>query len=231
MWRLCVPDILPALQESNALLSDDERVRAGRYLRAEDRNRFIAGRSLLRRLLAGYAGVGPTDIVFRFGSHGKPLLDLPSAARHISFNLSHSSDWIVCAMTTERAIGVDVEFMNSNIDVDALGRTVFCASERETFERLAEVDRRPAFFALWSRKEAYIKAIGSGLSVSPADIEVTICPQDAPRLLRAPAESNPERWRLQTLDVAECCAASFILEAPIRATRFFEWHPSVAEAS
>jgi 4'-phosphopantetheinyl transferase len=150
-------------------LSADELVRAGRYVRSTDRDRYIAARAFVRRVLAAYVGVPPTQLRFRYGPHGKP--ELSGVGTGIGFNVSHSGEWVLCAVAPARHVGVDVERRRADLtasDTDS----VLTAREREVLEKTDSAERAASALRLWTRKEAVVKAMGVGLSQPLERLEV-----------------------------------------------------------
>ncbi len=147
---------IPLTREFPNRLSEDEAARAKRFKFEEDRVRWTRARSSLRILLSRYAGDDPTDLVFAYGKHGKPTLPLSA----VQFNLSHSGDWAVLAVSRDVAVGVDIERMRPGVDVAAL------------LERLGETDlpkTTPELYQVWTRREAKTKATGGALFDKPVD--------------------------------------------------------------
>jgi len=146
-------------------LAPDERERAARFVFEQHRRYYVAGRGLLRRLLARYLHTEPGEIRFRYGSHGKPELDYGAASSHLRFNVSHSGPRAVFALAWEREIGADIERVRSDLDLHALAKTCFSRREQaDIFFRHAS-EQAGRFFDYWTAKEACIKAEGLGLSL------------------------------------------------------------------
>lgn len=177
------------------LLSDEERRRAGRYRLEDDRLRSHVSWGLLRIFLGRVLGVEPWTIEFTQNEFQKPLLpDGPS------FNMAHSGEWVLLGVTTEGRLGIDVEAPRPIPDLDALAATVFSADELMELRTLPEAERLLAFFRGWTRKEAFVKAIGGGLSVPLKQFAVSLAP-DVPEALRwidLPSE-RVESWSLRPL--------------------------------
>lgn len=159
-------------------LSAGESRRAAAFAHATDRQRYVAAHAFVRRVLAHYTGIDARRLNFADGAAGKPSLAAAQAAGGIQFNLSHSGDVALLGVARDRAVGVDVEVVRRLDDLDALVRATFSADERRRFEALDAARRHEAFFAAWTRKEAVVKATGSGLSTELARIEVTIDPRE-----------------------------------------------------
>jgi 4'-phosphopantetheinyl transferase len=188
--------------EGAATLSPDESVRA-RGLGDIQRRRFIVGRAGLRRALGAFVGRDPASLRFEYGPHGKPELLRGNAWGDVRFNLAHSRDLAVVAITHESRIGVDVESTSRVTRMTRVAERYFTPSEREQLALLPEDEQRIAFFRVWTRKEAYLKARGEGISQILRVAEVTIDPGN-PRLVRLGVpEGEPDRWLLADLAAPE----------------------------
>jgi len=175
-------------------LSDDELGRAERFHSDLDRSRYVVGRIALRRVLADRLGCSPAAVRFSYGRNGKPML--AGALGHLEFNLAHCGGDAVIALTECAAVGVDIELLRPVPDVESLARLVFSDAERRELE-LAR-DPVSAFLNGWTRKEAYVKALGLGLTAPLTEIIVSLSERAAllSTGLRGQSASN---WRL--LDV------------------------------
>jgi 4'-phosphopantetheinyl transferase len=181
-------------------LSHDEQIRADRYKIPTARSRFIATRSALRLILAGYTGQSPTSLIFHDNDFGKPSLgDSP-----IHFNLSHSAD-LALLVIANVPIGVDLEQIRP-IDLKAIAPTVFTRPEREYLDTLTGKDQIEAFFRLWTLKEAWMKARGEGFRLAHRfSIDLT-----GPRLFHP---ESPD-WSLGELSLASPYVGAFALHSP-----------------
>ncbi|MFW6070541.1 MAG: 4'-phosphopantetheinyl transferase family protein, partial [bacterium] len=185
-----------------ALLSDDEQERAERFHFKRHRRRFIAARGLLRATLARYLDCPPRAIRFRYGPQGKPALDdhdeIPDAA-DIQFNVAHSATLGLIAVTRDRRVGVDLEQHRPLSDAVQIARRFFSPMEIAAVEAASGDQQLALFFQIWSRKEAFIKATGQGLSQPLADFDV-VDPAGAPTpfVRLSPVILTP-RWRILDL--------------------------------
>ena len=202
-----------AVEGFRALLTDDERRRADRFHSAVDRRQFAVGRGLLRTILGGYLGLEPSGLRFVANAHGKPGLDPASGVDPmLRFNLAHSGTLALYAITRGREIGVDIEKIRPDFGAQAIAGRFFAPGEVDALLALPAEDRTLAFFHGWTRKEAYIKAVGKGLALPLDEFEVAIDPARPAALLstaRNPAEAA--RWSLVALPtepgyVAAACA-------------------------
>lgn len=199
----------PELQETYlGLLDQDERARAARFHFEQHRRRFVLSRGFLRILLGRYLQMEPERVRFTYGPYGKPsLLDEHGASR-LRFNASHSHELAVYAFVQEHEIGVDVEYVKEDFATEDIGRHFFSADEVETLTGLPAAERTAAFFRCWTRKEAYIKALGSGLSHPLDEFDVTLAPGAPAALLRD--HRDPEatsRWSMFNLELDEYAGA------------------------
>lgn len=212
----CPSHLLPALSR---LLSEDERDRARRFHFARDRRRFVVARATLRRLLAGYAEVEPETITFAYGPFGKPSANLP-ASRGIDFNVTHSEDLAVFAFGSGR-LGVDVEAVRELPELEPIARRFFSPRECEALIGLPRDDRIRGFFDCWTRKEAYLKALGDGMARSLARFAVTLGPGQLARLIWVEDEpSECDRWSLYDFQPAPTYAAALAAQGPVERLTF-----------
>ena len=182
-----------------ALLDDEERARAQRFVRPPDRRRFVLAHAALRLLLARCLELRPALVRYENAVHGKPRLapGLPS----LEFNLSHSGGLALIAVARDRAVGVDVEQVREITDAQSIAETHFSAAERALLRSLPPAERRDAFFRCWTRKEAVIKAIGEGLSRALGSFDVDLAPGSTSALTRLDGRpGNVAGWSLR--DVA-----------------------------
>ena len=223
VWRthLDLPDA--AIAEYAHMLSDDERERADRFRFTAKRNEYVISRGLLRRVLAQTLGGTPERFVFTYGSHGKPALSEIWDGKAISFNVSHSHNLALVAVSLERAVGVDVEHMRSEVECENLAQRFFSPNERTALMSLPGQDRTKAFFVCWTRKEAFIKAVGKGLSLGLDQFDVSLRPGDPAALLATRwDESEASRWSIVDLDVGPEHSASLAIEGNVFKVRCWQ---------
>lgn len=187
--------------EALELLSDAERERARRFFQEHHRRRFVAAHAGLRRILAGYLARPARDLRFAVGPHGKPsLVESAASGRMLEFNLSHSADLAVIAVAWERPVGVDLERWKREMNHLELAERFFSPGERASLRALAERpdDLVHGFFAAWSRKEAYLKARGEGVTRGLHHFDVTLAPGEPARLVADRLDSAVDRWQMRT---------------------------------
>ena len=172
VWILDLARSQAEVEDAHVLLSEDERERAARFRFPVDRDRFVLARAGLRRILAAYEGIDPTEIAFEYSKFGKPKLRTSHA--NIKFNASHSAERGLVACTRGLEVGVDIECLHRNLDVDDLARRFFSEKESEKLSALPDDIRRLAFFRCWTCKESYLKAVGKGLSLGLDQFDVSM---------------------------------------------------------
>jgi 4'-phosphopantetheinyl transferase len=202
-------DAADAGESALAVLSDDEQARARRFVFDVHRHRFIACRAALRARLAERLGCDAGSLRFEYGPVGKPAL---AGGGTLRFNVSHSDRYALLALGDRVEVGVDVERIRPLTDMNALADRVFSDGERAALAGVPADQKANAFFAGWTRKEAYIKARGDGIGMLDA-IEVTLSPGEPPRLVRVTDRPDePERWSIQSLSPVSGFAAAVCLQ-------------------
>ncbi|HTU23191.1 MAG TPA: 4'-phosphopantetheinyl transferase superfamily protein [Gemmataceae bacterium] len=212
VWRIALEIGDALLTRLREFLADDERRRAERFHFEKDRRHFIAGRSALRILLAGYLACRPEDVRFTYSSYGKP--QLANQASDLRFNLTHSHGLALLAVTRGRDIGVDVERVRDmERDGERLAERFFSPREAAVLRSLPPEQRREAFFSCWTRKEAYIKANGKGLSLPLDQFDVSLRPGEPAALLATRHDPQEvRRWSMQSLLPAEGYVGALAVE-------------------
>ena len=211
VWLADVDASGPARERLVSALSADERARAARFCFERDRRRYAHCRGVLRHLLAAYLNVDPRDSVFQTGPNGKPHLARP-AARQLAFNVSHSEALALIAVSRRGEVGIDIEAYRPLPDRDVLARQFFSPNESARLGSLPETCRAAAFFTCWSRKEAFVKAVGDGLSYPLAAFDVAFAPGEPPRLDVPGDRPGADRWALEALAAPPGYAAALVTE-------------------
>jgi len=202
-----------SLSDWEALLRSDERERAHRFHFPEDWRRYVYGRGLLRWLLGSYLGMDPASLNFTYSEHGKPELAASISARPLRFNLSHSGTKLLLACAWDRRVGADVEQVTGNRDLEQIANRFFSPAERSALLALTGEIRKEAFYLCWSRKEAFLKAVGDGLSMPLDQFDVAVEPgQPAALLATRPDPAETDRWEMHGLDLGPGYAAAVVLE-------------------
>ncbi|MBD2340476.1 4'-phosphopantetheinyl transferase superfamily protein [Calothrix sp. FACHB-156] len=204
VWRINLDQSATELQYLTSLLSSDESARAERFYFPEHRQRFIAGRGSLRTILSGYLGVSPQEVQFDYEPRGKPLLASKFSYSGLTFNLSHSQNLALCAVSKNRQIGIDLEYIRPMSDLESLAQRFFLPREYDLVRSLPDEQKSPVFFRYWTCKEAYLKATGEGIA-QLEQIEISLTPIEAAKLQTA------KGWSLLELLPAENYAAAMVV--------------------
>jgi 4'-phosphopantetheinyl transferase len=214
VWRAGLRLAAPRLEALRQTLAEDELNRSLRFHTRQDRDRFITARGLLRSILGRYLGIDPGQVRLCYGAQGKPRLAGQDGPETIRFNLAHSGDLALYAVTRGREIGVDVERIRPELVREPLAERFFSQLESAKLRALPVDQQSEAFFACWTRKEAYLKARGQGLLALPLDqFEVSLAPGEPAALLSVQGdEQEPLRWSLQHLSPEQGYAAALAVE-------------------
>ena len=229
VWAASLAVPIDVLKNLSRNLTSDETERAAKFHFELHRNRYIAGRGVLRRILSEYTSIHPAELVFTYSSTGKPALQMAAALRtpDLHFNLAHSEDLAVFAITSAGPVGVDVEHIRQLKDMDDLVARFFSSRENERFQQLAADDKPAAFFNLWTRKEALLKATGAGIAGGLNQVEVSFLHGEPARLLSIggdPSKSNG--WFLHNLEAASGFAGAVAVQGKCTAVRCWRADPA-----
>ena len=196
------------------LLSTEEQQRASRFRFSRDRERFAAARAWLRVLLGSYLNVAPGTLNFSYTEHGKPSLNGLHAPEDLHFNISHSDQVVLFGVTLGHAIGVDVERVRYDFEVVSIARRFFSTAEQKAFSALPGTQHHHAFFDCWTRKEAYVKAVGEGLSHPLHQFDVSLSPGTSTGLLSTrPDPDEVKHWTLAAVDIDPGYSAAVAVRA------------------
>jgi 4'-phosphopantetheinyl transferase len=207
VWRVSYARLAAHADEIASVLDQAERARAARYRFAADRRRCTISRGVLRRLLAACCGVAPAAIGFSYGPYGKPALEEPAA--DVSFNIAHSGDVGLFALTRSRDLGIDVERCRAEAATFAIAERFFAAAEVSALRALPAERRTAAFFRCWTLKEAFVKARGLGLSLALDRFVVALAPEEPAALLALDGDPvAAASWRLAALPAPAGYAAA-----------------------
>lgn len=225
LWSASLDLTQAAVDRLEATLSADEQQRADRFRSGQLRNRFIAGRATLRAILARYLAASPAAIAFQYNARGKPSLAPPWDRRGLGFNLSHAKGLALVAVAGGREVGVDVEFGPIRHLAGMVARW-FSAEEQRQWQALPAADQPAGFFRAWTCKEAWLKALGAGLSLPLEQVSVAVAPDEPPRLLSTggdPREAG--QWRLKCLPPAAGYVAAVAVRGPPPRLSTWRWEP------
>ncbi len=203
-----------AVRASAVLLSGAERQRASRFVFDRDARRFIVARARLRQLLAARLGVRPESVELVYGARGKPALALPGTDSDLRFSVSHRHEVAVYAFSFGREVGIDVEAVRMIRDVDAIAARSFSRRENEAYRALDPRAKLLGFFNCWTRKEAFVKALGDGLFHRLDRFDVSLTPGEPAKILRV--ENTPGDdcgWSLDSFHPAAGYVAAIVWDA------------------
>lgn len=201
------------IDEPFTLLAPDEKARAERFYFERDRNRFIAGRYILRMIIGGYLGMNPSQIEFTYREAGKPVLKPGPQSKELEFNLSHSNDLVLYIFSRNHEVGIDVEYIHPMPDMDDFAERFFSSREAELINLLRGEEKETAFFKLWTCKEALLKANGSGLTMPLSHMEVFLNADGSVALSSIGGDRQlGSRWHLQAFNPAQSYQAALAVE-------------------
>jgi 4'-phosphopantetheinyl transferase len=213
VWRIGLGLSQGEREHLARFLVPEEHEKADRFRFDRHRHRFTVARAALREILSRYLGAEPGAIVFEVGEHGKPRLGDSAAGLGVCFNATDSSDLALVAVTRHAEVGVDLEQMVPERAGGKLAKRFFSATEAETLAALSPEVRVQGFFNCWTRKEAFLKAIGTGLNTQLDSFAVSFVPDEPPRLLFVDGDPEaPDRWSLTALHPAPGYAAAVAIE-------------------
>ena len=221
VWTSHVESRLDELRRLRSVLSSDECQRADRFKFERHQRAFIVARATLREVLASYLHLAPQDVAFVYGEHGKPAL----ASADVQFNTSHSGDRIVIAVTRAAQVGVDIEH-HRPVGYLELAERFFSQREVDVLRALDAENLATMFYRCWTRKEAYVKARGQGLSLPLRDFAVSLTTGVSPALVwNREGDSELERWELHPLALDPDYTVAVVVERRVKELRGFECRP------
>ncbi len=212
LWQARLDQPCAHIEELAQLLCPAEKLRAGKFVFDKHRQRFIAGRGFLRNILGGYLNQPAASLEFSYGPQGKPELVSHGIHDKLYFNVSHSHETALYAISRNRQVGVDVERLRTKQDVESIAQRYFHPGECEVIRSLSAQKKKEAFFKAWTVKEAYAKATGEGLSVLE-QVETSLSPDGPAALLNV--HGNPEvlvRWSSCQIHLSPAYMAALVVE-------------------
>jgi len=204
------------IEKQAQCLSIDERKRADRFVHNVDSKRLLIAYSGLRMLLSNYLSMPSASFNFEQNDHGKPYI----ADSPICFNLSHSGDWVIWAFALNNELGIDIEYEKENVEILALAKRFFAAKEYHVLKNTLPENQLSTFYRCWTRKEAFIKAIGKGLSYPLNKFEVPLKEEALDWEIRIKNKSNFQKWYLYSLRMPEKYTAALVLKKRIEAIQY-----------
>lgn len=215
VWRFDLRAPCPVLGDPWGVLDAAERDRAERFHRALDASDYVHSHAMMRLVLGHYAGRPPGDLVYDFGPRGKPVLAPPSAA--IAFNLSHAGGLAALGVAHGRRVGVDIERIRAETEVEAIAGRFFAGPEQDAILSRQSALRRREFFRYWCLKEAFIKAEGVGLSLPLTDFTILPADGDGFRVTVADPATITGDWQVRVLSAPDGFQAALCTDGPIAA--------------
>ena len=200
VWCACLEQRESRIQQLESILSDEEQCRAQRFYFQKDRDHFIVARGVLRDILCRYLNRQAEQLNFCYNEYGKPMLAKNFGG--LSFNVSHSGNVAIYAVTCGREVGIDVEQIRADFAEEPIAKRFFSPAEVAVFSDLAAHEKKEAFFCCWTRKEAFIKATGKGVSFGLDNFDVSLAPDKPAALLSVKGDKKEAaRWSLRNLDI------------------------------
>jgi 4'-phosphopantetheinyl transferase len=224
IWRADLDLIDSSLSTFLQLLSPDEKNRAQKFRFAGDRRNFIAARGILRAMIGKYLKINPAEISFLYNEFGKPRI---ANSNPLHFNISHSQNMAVFAFTKRLNIGIDVEFVNPDVEVKEVAANFFSTNEVMNLLALPERQQTLGFFNCWTRKEAFIKAVGEGLSFPLNTFEVSLEPGKPAELLVTDWDPKAvSQWSMYSMAPGANFIGSLAIEGLVEQVKFWNWQMS-----
>lgn len=218
LWRALLTDFITDEHNLIKVLSPDETERAERFRFVHHRQRFTIARGLLRKTLSFYTGIAPEEIIFSYGPHGKPYLQKNEL--QLQFNVSHSDEMAVYAITVNKEIGVDIERIKP-IFKEGIAKRFFNKNEYIKLMKLPADKRINSFYQIWSKKEALIKALGEGLFASIHDIATSL--EKEVEIISVNYHQHEYHYYVQNFFAHEDYQASFVTQVPVEKIVYWQW--------
>jgi 4'-phosphopantetheinyl transferase len=230
LWRVRLDQPAEVYRACLDTLTPDESERAGRFRFDRHRQQFVIARGALRAVLSQYLDRPPSQLRFVYSPFGKPEVEGEEGSGCLRFNLSHAEGVALIALTRGREVGVDVEVVREEFPGMEIAEHFFSGREVEALRALPEETRAAAFFLYWTRKEAYIKALGEGLSHPLRQFSVSLADGET-RVLAEPEGVAPEAspWIVKGLSLGGSHAAAVAFRGPVNNFRFWQWGPALLE--
>lgn len=224
IWRVPLQQPPATLAHFKKQLIETENQRAGRFYFARDQRRYIVARGTLRLLLSRYLAQPTASLPIDYTKYNKPYL----VGSNLNFNVTHSGELALIGFVWHREIGVDIEYTGRIIeDAAAIAQRFFSANENAIFQQLPQHQQQTAFYNCWTRKEAYIKAIGEGLSHPLDTFDVTLRPGEPAQFLSI--DNNPTltaQWSLTTLHPGRDYIAALAIQSPHTPLHLWDFIPT-----
>lgn len=224
LWRVSLDSALLDRRHFADILSSDERLRAQRFVFEKHRQAYISARGVLRSLVGAYVGLEPRRVRFYYEPCGKPYINHLLGEHQLHFNLAHSHQLALYAFALDRRIGIDVEYLDGQLNYQELARTVFSPCEWAALQQVPEPQRCEAFFDGWTRKEAYVKACGQGLLYPLQQLEVSLHPDRPAALLTTrPDPAECSQWLMLAIEPGPGYTGAVVVEGQAWTVRAWDY--------
>jgi 4'-phosphopantetheinyl transferase len=225
IWRAPLEFQPAQVQAFLKILSTDEKSKAQRFYFEKDRSHFIAARGILRTILGCYLETDPGSLVFCYKLYGKPALVGENDRTTYNFNLSHSDGLLLLAITRGREVGIDLECIHAELagQGQEIAERFFSPNEVAKLGSLPTEQKAEAFFKCWTRKEAYVKAKGGGLSVPLDQFEVSLSPGEPAALLHAASSRETSDWSMEELHPGPGYVGALVVQGCALRLRYWQW--------
>ena len=227
IWTARLPSAPP--EEIATTLSPEECARACRFQRTADRFRYVFAHAVLRDVLSRYMDCPPADIRFAENPFGKPFLDETNGARVPEFNLSHAGGLVLVGVCESRRVGIDVEEIRPMDDLSSIAESHYTPQECAFIFGQVPDNQTRAFFRCWTRKEAYVKALGKGLSIPLNSFETNMQPELGRSSHNLPCSADGANWKLADVDVPEGYMAAVAVETGMDRLVYLEWRRGIVQ--
>lgn len=222
IWKTEANEDLFLYQSNLHLLNDEEKDKAGRFKFTKDRVNFETGKIMLRILIGAYLGIEPKEVNFSHGLYGKPFL---KNDHELKFNLSHAGNVLISGFSIGHDIGVDVEYNKMNIELAEIASHFFSKKEYDLLMQLPQGKRLSAFYSCWTRKESFIKAKGSGLSIPLSKFDVSLSTGDKAAIthIDKSLNDNLSNWDMKAFMYGDDYTCAALVNCPRADFQFFDW--------
>ena len=225
IWRASLDTSREVFRALNKTLSPDEVERAGRFAFEELREHFTVARGFLRSLLASYLRADPRELCFRYAEHEKPYLAGNPEWETLNFNLAHSHGLALLAVTRGKEIGVDVEWIRSDLEQNEMAARFFSPMESSELAKLPQAEQIRRFFTYWTCKEAYVKAQGGGLSIPLDQFEVRLEEERSAAMIFRVEPAEATSWIVHRLAPGPGFAGALAVDSPSLQLSLWDWKP------
>jgi 4'-phosphopantetheinyl transferase len=224
VWKINLNHLSPDISLYSGVLNECEIEKSRRFYFQKDRQRYIQSHAILRMILGKELGVLPGAVQFTTNPYGKPYIISDGQQPGLFFNISHSQTGLLIALSRGIECGVDIEYQRDDFPSNEIAERFFSKKEFEVFKALPETQKKEAFFNCWTRKEAFIKAKGMGLSIPLDSFDVSLVPGDKARLVASSLEEGDiSNWSLENVDTWFQYSAALCAKCSNLSVVYREW--------